>query len=113
MQIKDKAVDQLRKMERSPAWDRASAYIVIHPNRKDWGKIQCAWPKDGMGRLRVFVWDTQRNGLQYGYAGGCGYDKLTAALCGLVFDGIKLGDHPNGGWEKLLKEKGYEIIRAI
>ena len=106
------ALAWLRKVEDGPAWDRASAYVILSPDHKSYGKIKIARPLDGMGPLHVFVWDCKGTGLQYGKASGCGYDKLAAALDGLTFDGIKLQDHPLG-WESQLREAGYEIIQAL
>lgn len=105
-------VSRLQKVEAGPAWDRARAYIVLSPNKKSWGKIKVAYPKDGMGPLQVFFWDCKGTGLQYGRASGCGYDKLAAAMEGLTWDGIALKDHPIG-WESQLRDAGYEVIQAI
>lgn len=56
------------------------------------------YPRDGAGRLKVGVsdWSTpypHDNSHWYGWAGGYGYDKLTAALCDAVVMGQELGDH--------------------
>ena len=72
------ALAWLGKIENGLAWDRASAYVILAPDRRSWGKIKIARPKDGMGPLHVFLWDTQGTGLQHGKASGCGYDKLAA-----------------------------------
>lgn len=61
-------------------------------------RIVWALPRDGAGRLRVVVYDWGADGDGYtepqiGAASGCGYDKSTAALCGLTIGGVELGDH--------------------
>jgi hypothetical protein len=100
----NRAIAALRTVENGKAWDRASAYVIVHPNGKQYGKVKCAWPADGMGPLHVFMWDCNGTGIQYGKASGCGYDKLTAALSGMTFDGITLRDHcgTDDATEKLL-----------
>ena len=108
-----RALNALTAVEKGPAWSRAAAYIIPHPDRKRWGKIKVSYPKDGMGPLRAFVWDCEGNdGLKYGSASGCGYDKLSAAMCGLKFDNITFSDHPVN-WEIQLRKAGYEVIQAL
>lgn len=92
-----------------PAWAKAKG-IVIFKGARHVAAIYCAYPRDGMGRLRVTCFQAceaaektaktlakmGRDGdgyVQHGSAGGCGYDKLTAALSGMVIDGHKLTDH--------------------
>lgn len=92
------------------AWGRAAAYIILKDGKFE-GKIKVAYPKDGAGILRVFLWDFE-NELQIGSAGGFGYDKLSAALAGLKFKALVLTDHPEN-WERQLRAAGYEIIQAM
>lgn len=125
----EKAISALQKVEQSPAWKRAAAYVIIPPvgllgpkygdvltgaklGHLPYGKIKISYPADGMGKLQVFVWDCIGNDLQYGWASGCGYDKLSAALAGLKFDNITFTDHPVN-WEMQLREAGYTVIQAI
>lgn len=111
-----RALDALRAAEISLGWSRARAYVVLSPDRKRFGKIKILYPADGAGRLRVFAWDCSGDhGLQYGHATGGGYDKLSAALCGMKWDGLVFGDHcqDGGPWDKMLKDAGYEIIQAL
>lgn len=108
-----RAIDAMRRVEKGPAWARASAYVVIHPDGKQYGKIKCAHPADGMGPIHVFAWDCTGSGLQYGKASGCGYDKLSVAMCGMTWDGMTFGDHPNGHWETMLRQAGYQVIQAL
>lgn len=118
-----KAIKALQAAEKSPAWNRVSAYVIIAPGAcnttptgfysKSIGKIKVIHPADGMGILKVFAWDCSgNNGLQIGQASGCGYDKLSAAMEGLKFDDIVFTDHPKN-WEMQLREAGYTIVQAI
>ena len=92
---------------------RVRAYAIFRTGEAEsyCGKIQVAYPKDGAGILRVFLWDFG-NKIQMGTAGGYGYDKLSAALRGLKFQGITLQDYsPN--WETQLKDAGYTLIQVV
>lgn len=123
----EKAIAALQKAEQGPAWSRAAAYVVIAPvvihnshgslsldgfERLKHGKIKVAYPADGAGPLRVWVWDCIGTDVQMGTASGGGYDKLAAALDGLTFDGITLNDHPND-WKETLHAAGYTILQAM
>lgn len=120
--VTEKAIAAYIKAENSPAWARASAYVIIAPkaslapgsldNSRNFGKIKVLHPADGAGPLRVFVWDCKGTDLQMGTASGYGYDKLSAALQGIVFDGVTLTDHPQN-WKSQLEEAGYTIVQAI
>ncbi len=80
-----------------PAFARASVTIVTHPKKPGkYAKILTAHPKDGAGRLTVFIHDffgDCGSEVQTGSATGYGYDKTTAAMRGMVIDGHELGDH--------------------
>ena len=108
-----RALNAYRRCEKSPAWSRVSAYVIISPDGKGWGKIKAAWPSDGMGPLHVFAWDCSGdNGIQYGKASGCGYDKLSAALVGIKWGDIVFTDHPVN-WEIQLRKAGYTVVQAV
>jgi len=105
--------DQLRKCNKSPAWNRASAYVIM----RGWelvGRINVARSKDGMGTLKVFLWDWTDKGanrsIQFGRASGCGYDKLASALSGMTFGSITLTE---GYWKTDLRDAGYNLIQAL
>lgn len=106
-----RVLDAYRAAENGPAWKRTRAYLIVDKtNAERWGRIKVAYPKDGAGRLRAFLWCADEGGIQYGWAGGYGYDKLAAALDGMVFAGVTL----NGGtWESQLVAAGWRVIQAI
>ena len=91
-------------------WSRCKAIIILK-NGEYVGKILVAYPKDGAGILRAFLFDFG-NTLQMGTAGGYGYDKLSAALRGMTFRGITLEDHPTN-WERQLAAAGYDVISVL
>ena len=107
--MRSKVYDWLDKYDKT-VWGRARA-IVILKNGEYVGKIQVAYPKDGAGTLRAFLWDFGSE-VQMGTAGGYGYDKLSAALQGMTFQGLVLQDHPEN-WERQLRSAGYEVITVL
>lgn len=116
--MKNQAVyEELRKAEHSPAWNRASAYVILKGG-KEVGRIKVKHPKDGMGPLVSFLWDwtgpesIDKLGIQRGSASGCGYDKLAAAMEGFKFGAITFKDHPTD-WKMQLREAGYTLIQAL
>lgn len=112
---KTSVYDKLRVAEESPAWNRVSAFIIMKGAERV-GQIKCKYPADGMGRLQVFLWDwtnvDANRGIQYGYASGCGYDKLAAAVDGLKFGELTFSDHPTD-WKEQLRKAGYNLLQAI
>jgi hypothetical protein len=83
-------------IRKQSAFDRASAFVITHPKKKGYATVKFAFPKDGAGRLSVFIEDGINNSefkFSMGTAGGYGYDKKTAALRGLLIDGIEFTDH--------------------
>lgn len=84
-----------REMEDETAFQRVRCYFITHPKKTGHAVINVAYPKDGAGRLRVYVVDRfgETGTCTRGQAGGFGYDKLTAALSGLSVDGVKFSDH--------------------
>lgn len=107
--MKKSVYEWLDQMERS-AWSRCRVFIILK-NGEYVGKIQVAYPKDGAGTLRAFLFDFG-NEPQMGTAGGFGYDKLAAALRGMTFQGITLKDHPTD-WERQLRDAGYSVICVL
>jgi hypothetical protein len=70
--------------------------VITHPKKAGaHAEIIIKYPKDGAGRLRVSLRDCFGDTCTFstGYAGGYGYDKLTAALSSLAIDGHALTDH--------------------
>lgn len=62
----------------SKAFQHVSAYVIVKDGNQV-GSIAYKFPKDGAGRLTCFL---HFNGyaMVTGFAGGCGYDKKSAAL---------------------------------
>lgn len=83
------------EMEKETAFSRVRVYVVTHPKKTGHAIVNVAYPKDGAGRLRVYVVDRfgEVGTCTRGQATGYGYDKLTAALSGLSVDGVKFTDH--------------------
>lgn len=118
-----KAIKALQAAEKSPAWNRVSAYVVIAPIQanadlykgnidvwKSHGKVKVLFPTNGFGSgqgVKVFVWECLNDGLQY--ATGYNLDK---AMASVTFDGITLKDD-GSDWRRQLEEKGYTVIQAI
>lgn len=89
-----------------------AAWIVTNGRGEFVAKVQAHFASS----VRVDVFDSERD-VQHGRAGGYGYDKLTAALSGLVIGGHTLADHcevslkpPRGlpGFPKDYKRRGYQ-----
>lgn len=122
----EKALAAYRKCDNGPAFNRVRAYVIIAPQHAAYcetakhtvikelqhGSIKVAYPADGAGKLQVFVWECKNPGMQYGWASGYGYDKLSAALKGIKFDDIVFTDHPEN-WQIQLRNAGYTVIQAI
>ena len=118
-----KAIKALQAAEKSSAWNRVSAYVIIAPIQADddmhkgsidvWkkhGKIKVLFPASGIGSgqgVKVFVWQCLNDGLQY--ATGYNLDK---AMASITFDGITLKDD-GSDWRRQLEEHGYTVIQAI
>lgn len=108
------SADYFREIEDCAAFSRVRVMVVTHPKKTGNARILCAYPKDGAGRLTVYIVDAfgDRNFTQKGTAGGYGYDKLTAAMSSMTIDGHSLSDHcgQDATSEKLLKAYGKERL---
>lgn len=106
------AVAALKNAENT-TFSRVGAYIVLHPDKPNKrGIVRASYPKDGAGKLHVFVWDLDGTDLQHSWVTGFGYDKLSAAMSNIVFDGIQM-TYDGRGFTRALEERGYTVIRAI
>jgi hypothetical protein len=109
--LKSSVYDKLKKAEHG-AFARVSAF-TIYRGSDFVGKILVKHPKDGAGRLEVFVWDwTDKENvpnIQHGSATGFGYDKVAGALEGLTFAGKEWGSD----WEGDLLKGGFQLNRIV
>ena len=105
----------LDKAEAGP-WKRAAAFIVLRGSEHV-ATVRVAYPADGAGRLRVFVWSDDAEGkanrIQAGSATGYGYDKLSAAMHGMTIAGVRLDCNGTGGQWRQLREAGFTVIQAL
>lgn len=101
---------QADKILDSPALSRARAIVILKDGEVK-GTIRVAYPKGGAGTLRVVLHESGFDP-QIGSASGYGYDKLSAALRGMVFGGIELQDHPHN-WETQLRKAGYTVFTVL
>ena len=102
--------DQVRKIETGPALSRAGAKVIML-NGQIKGTIKIAFPKDGAGKLTVILHEHGFNA-QIGHASGYGYDKVSAAMQGMIFAGMTLEDHPHN-WEHQLRDAGFEVYGIL
>lgn len=103
--------EQVRKITESPAFNRVGAYVIINPKGDICGTIKILYPADGAGTLKVVLHEHGYDP-QIGKASGFGYDKLSAALQGMEFNGITLTDHPHN-WERQLQDAGYRVYGVV
>lgn len=68
-----------------------SAYVILNKKGEQVAIVRAHF-SDG-GTCIVNVWDNASPEMQFGKAGGYGYDKFTAALSGMTIDGHELSDH--------------------
>ena len=104
----------------SSAGKTISAWIVTNGRSEYVAKVQAHFAPSG--RVSVNVFDSGSREVQHGRAGGYGYDKLTAALRGLVIAGHTLADHcevrlrpPRGlpGFPPDYRRKGYRTANYM
>lgn len=116
MKTKEATWEQVRKITESTAFNRVGAKVIINPSGDVCGTIKILYPADGAGTLRVVLHE-HGYGPQIGTAGGYGYDKLSAALQGLVFgqglpEPLTLADHPHN-WERQLQDAGFRVYGVV
>ena len=110
----------VRFVRESAAGEAISAWIVTNRRGECLAKVQAHLAPSGGARVDVF--DSERGVVQHGRAVGYGYDKLTAALSGLVIAGHTLADHcevslrpPRGlpGFPPDYRRKGYRTANPM
>ena len=121
--------DYVGDMERRT--NRVAGFVIIGPraNRPNdgvgyVGKVQFAYPADGMGRLHVVAWlpddgsDEYMRSRFYGSCCGCGYDKATSAMGGAEFYSAKESrwvrlEDSGRDWKRQIADHSYEVIQAV
>ena len=116
MDVKFASWEQARKITESAAFNRVGGKVIINQAGDICGTIKILYPADGAGILKVVLHE-HGYGPQIGRASGYGYDKLSAALQGLVFGmslptPIILADHPHN-WERQLQDAGYRVYGVV
>ena len=107
--------EYFREIEDCAAFSRTGVKLVINPKKPGkYAKILASYPKDGAGRLTVYIVDGFGDNFttQKGTAGGYGYDKMTAALSSMKIDGHSLTDHcvNDATSKKLLQSYGKAAL---
>lgn len=107
------------------ATESLSVIVVQDKEKNIAGKIIFKFPKDGAGRLHVFVQE-YGNAPIHGYVGGYGYDKRGGALFDAYDKAKKAYDKEglelpalyialesvtyDGQWENVLRKAGYDVV---
>jgi len=110
----------VKLVRESAAGKSIYAWIVTNRRGECLAKVQAHFAPSG--GVSVDVFDSGSGVVQHGRAGGYGYDKLTAALSGLVVAGHTLADHceaglrpPRGlpGFPPDYRRKGYRTANPM
>lgn len=107
-------------IHKCPGPARTSVWVLLHGGEYA-GRIIAAWPADGAGRLRMYVaffrGELEHPEAMCGQAGGCDYDKGSAAFAdALKRHGVGAPDLSGRGMEAVaawLESKGYAVIYAL
>jgi hypothetical protein len=89
---------------------RYKAYALVLDG-KFVGSIRFKVPRDGAGRLYVQL-HIKGNNLLEGSAGGYGYDRETAALCGTQILDVTINDDGDR-WYDQLRQAGFEVCSTL
>lgn len=106
------------------AFSNVSAYVIIKDGRRV-ATIAFKFPKDGASKLWAYVhWFGVS--MVRGYAGGYGYDKMTAACASAArhmksvepldsYDWFVSSLSEDGGqhWDNALIERGFTVVQAV
>lgn len=110
------------------AFSNVSAYVILKGTERV-ASVAFKFPKDGASKLWAYVhWHGVP--MVRGYAGGYGYDKMTAACASAARNIPALpeayGDHAahhafitaleeNGGhsWDNTLRASGFTVLQAV
>lgn len=81
------------------------AYAIINDKGEQVGLMNAKYPKDGMGKLYVYL-QLFGSTMRVATASGCGYDKLGTALC-------KLAKMYTQDQEDELKQDAIDFLKAL
>lgn len=107
------------------AFSNVSAFAVVRDGQQC-GKVAFKFPKDGAGRLFAYVHWHGVNMVR-AFAGGCGYDKKSAAIANAVRkisgDGwnpewqaefiAALEKDDGNNWDNNLRKAGFDLFQAV
>jgi len=114
-------IGAVKRMEKRT--EKTAAYIILSAGQYV-GRVVVMFPSNGAARVHVVAWLPNEPGKpelwtrHHGWAGGGGYDKVSAAMSGgRVWDPRKSDfvSLPDGGqgWRGHLQDMGYEVIQAV
>lgn len=89
----------MKQVRETKAGQSISAYIILNKQRHEVANVQIYYGDSG--RVQVDIWNygkynksmPEHKELQQVSAGGGGYDKVAAAMRGMIIDGNMLFDH--------------------
>lgn len=108
------------------AFSNVSAFVIMNGTEQV-ARIVFKFPKDGAGRLYAYV-HYQGFEMVRGFAGGCGYDKKSAAVQNAVERMISpqlMADNAcekfqeifknmgGANWDNALRDSGFTVIQAV
>ena len=80
----------MKQVRETKAGKSISAWVILKDGEQV-AQVQAHYSDSGV--VQVDCWAAPEWGLMQGKASGYGYDKLTAALSGMVIDGQRIYDH--------------------
>lgn len=87
------------------------AYAIINDKGEQVGLMNCKYPKDGMGKLYVYL-HLFGSTMKVATASGCGYDKLGTALYKLAKTYMTDNKNPHGEYYTFTQDK-IDFLKAL